>query len=281
MNVDLVINCYEKTYLEIMLPSYWECIVSQNKFNFSKKILLINNVKDLGDAVKMADKLIESGSISKYYIVADYLPIALKVTNLTLEDLGPNRYFSDCALVAATIPENEWFVYWDAEVRLSTSVDWITPCVEYMKLHHDILVANPMWSEGMYGLNRETMYWDGAYSISYAFSDQLFLTKRSYLAQDIYKHSTIASLRYPMAHIHPVFEQNIDAYMRTHALKRLNYSKAQYIHLPGNAGESHLKATPEQMQSREIQSRLMELASNLPPSSPYYNHPAWQVNPRR
>lgn len=278
--MDLIINCYEKTYREVMTSAYWERVVSWNNYNFDAKILLINNVEDLVAVTQLAKSLVEAHVIDKYYVVEEWLPKALEITGLTIEDLGNAKHFSDCALVAVTIPEGEWFVYWDAGVRLVANVDWITPCTQYMESHLDILVANPMWDEGLYGVNRECLFWDGDFSISYAFSDQLFLSRRSSLAQKIYKYSTIASLRYPMSHIVPVFEQQIDAYMRTQGRKRITYSKAQMLHHTSDAGTSHIKGTPEQMRAREMHYKLMEMAANLPPGSPYHNHPAWVVNPK-
>lgn len=279
-NVDLVVNCYEKTYEKVLTKEYWESLVAQNKFIFANKVVLINNVKDLNEVKRIADALVATSGIDQYYVVEEQLPKALEVTGLTLNDLGANRYFTDCAIVALTIQGSEWLVYWDADVVLKRPVDWLTPALELLEKDADIIVANPEWNV-LGEAKREAESCTEDFAIGYGFSDQLFLTKREYLAQKIYRFFCIPALRYPMSHITPIFEARIDAYMRVNKKKRATYLKACYVHPTCNAGDSHLKATEDQMAVRRIFSFLLQIADRFPPNSPQYNDPCWRVSPKK
>ena len=76
-NVDLVVNCYEKTYEKVLTKAYWDSLVEQNRFAFANKVALINNVKNLPEVKRIADNLQASSGIDRYYVVDEQLSKAL------------------------------------------------------------------------------------------------------------------------------------------------------------------------------------------------------------
>jgi hypothetical protein len=225
--VDLVVNTFEATYRSVLEPGFFETIERQNCRRFDRTVALINNVSDRGDAERRAEELVRRGAVSAYYFVEDRLPEALRRTGLTKGQLGRALHYTDCSLVAVTLPGSPWLVYWDAEVRLLEPVNWIDPALRLFAEDPRVLVANPSWGQG---LERETLEARGNFSLGYGFSDQVFLARRSALAAPIYRHRCVASWRYPRVHAGLIFEAQVDAYMRARRRLRGTYRKATYLH---------------------------------------------------
>jgi hypothetical protein len=193
-----------------------------------RRIALIGNVNDKREAQARAERLLGHGEIDAYYFVSDHLDHALKITGLTRRDLGRVPYYTDWALVAVTLPGSPYLLHWDAEVRLQEPTNWIDSALEFMESDKRILVANPNWRWPT--LEIETLRKVGDFALGYGFSDQLFLVRREDLARPIYSGCCPASLRYPLAHITPIFEQRVDTYMRKNRRLRATYFRATYEH---------------------------------------------------
>src|SRR5438067_7835347 len=114
-SVDLVVNTFERTYREVLSPGFFEGLEDQNRRSFARKLALINNVSDRDDAVARAQELLANGEIDAFELVSDHLDRALAATGLTREELEPLLHWSDCVLVAATLPGSPWILYWDAQ----------------------------------------------------------------------------------------------------------------------------------------------------------------------
>ncbi len=211
--VDLVVNCYERTYQKVLSHGFVTALEKQTNFKFTQKIVLINNVIDRNRAVILAQRLQSSGEISNWFFVADELPHALEVVGLTEKDLGRTIHYSDCALVAVTLNGSPYICYWYAEVVLVQHNNWISESLALLEKRRDVLVANPQWDRELEALSHTKRPWIrrrwqpletvGNFNLCYGFSDQLFLVRRGDLAKPIYKEFHIASFRY----IHPQISQ--------------------------------------------------------------------------
>ena len=144
-SVDLVVNCFERSYRRVLAPGFFAEIAAQTGFPFAARTVLINNVDDVADARERAQALVTAGEVDRYVFVADALPRALAVTGLRERDLGRLAHYTDCAISAVSLEGPEWIAYWDDEVRLERPVDWISPSLELMADDRRVLVANPNW----------------------------------------------------------------------------------------------------------------------------------------
>lgn len=226
--VDLVINTFERNYRDVLRRGFFPAIEEQNRFRFAARVALINNVADRAAAADRAETLLATGEIDRYHFVDERLASALQLTGLTRRDLGRIPHYSDCALVAVTLPGSPWLLYWDADVHLRESVDWLSPALELSARDPRIMAANPAWWRG--GVGRETIETTGPFALGHGFSDAVFLGRRADFARPIYRERCLASLRYPLAHIAADFEQRVDAYMRTHRRLRATHIGAVYEH---------------------------------------------------
>jgi hypothetical protein len=228
--VDLVVNCFERSYREVLAPGFFPLIVSHNQFAFARRVALINNVTDPADACRRADELLAADEIDAWRFVADLLPAALARTGLTERDLGKLKHWSDCPLAAITMAGSPWLCYWDADVRLAEPVDWITPTIALMDRDPRLLVGSP--AHDMLDLEREAVERVPGFALGYGFSDQCFLARRHALAKPIYGHCCLAGARYPTAHLANIFEQRLDAHMRVNHRLRAVALEAVYVHPP-------------------------------------------------
>jgi hypothetical protein len=227
-DVDLVVNCFERTYREVLDGDLFERIAAENRFAFASRTVLINNVDDRTEAQRRAQAAADRGAIDRYVFVADRLAEALARTGLTHADLGPVPYFTDWALVAVALDGPDWMLHWDADARLEEPVDWITPAIELMQRDSRVLVANPNWE--VRNLDEFTFETVDGFALGHGFSDQVFLGRRSQLGRPIYSSRSLSLLRYPVAHLADIFEARVDAHLRATGRLRATHRTARYIH---------------------------------------------------
>lgn len=236
-DVDLVVNCFERTYRAVLGGELLKEIAAQNCFAFASRTVLINNVADRAEAQRLGDAAVARGAIDRFVFVADHLDDALARTGLMRTDLGRVLHYSDAPLVAAALPGASWLLYWDADVRLREPIDWIDPAIALMERDPRVLVANPNWVDPT--LEREAVEQVGDFTLGQGFSDQLFLARRADLAQPIYRRRCLALYRYPLSHVADVFEARVDAHMRHDGRLRATYRPATYVHPTEGAGASY------------------------------------------
>jgi hypothetical protein len=228
-SVDLVVNCYERTYRDVLEPGTFARICDQNRVRFARRTALVNNVEDRDDARRRAGRLIDAGELDACFFVADYLEQGLATCGLESRELGKVAYFTDWALAALVLPGPGWMLHWDAELRLREPCDWIGPSVDLMERDRRVLVSNPSWGDDA-DLRRHTSERTGDFALGHGFSDQVFLARRADLARPIYGERTMARLRYPVAHLGYIFEARLDSYMRRCGRLRATYMPATWVH---------------------------------------------------
>lgn len=267
--VDLVVNCYERTYRDVLAPGRFPEVERQNDRRFERRVALVNNVADRADAERRGRALIEAGEIDELRFVEDHLDAGLAAAALTHADLGEIAYFTDWALAAVVLPGADWMVHWDPELRMERSADWVTPSVELMERDRRVLAANPAWWDPA-DIARQTSERSGDFALGHGFSDQVFLARRSELARPIYRDRTLARLRYPLAHLGDIFEARVDSHMRRAGRLRATYLPAVYLHDLG-IGTAYPARTPWQTalyaRNRAISIVLPKLPRALRPAT--------------
>ena len=228
--VSLYVNCFERDYVKVLSPGFMAEKAGQFRYPFSKVVVSINNVRDHGHALRLAEKAVRRCEIDGYVEVERSLPMALSVCGLKARDLGIVRHYIDFALVAVVSARPGYLLYCCAEVDMAEPVDWITPALRVLSENSDILVANPVWASDPAGVEREAIRREGHHFVGRGFSDQCFLVDAARLAQPVYKYQHPAGSRYPMSDVGDIFEKRVDAYMRHHGLLRLTDPRASYIH---------------------------------------------------
>jgi hypothetical protein len=242
--VDLVVNTFERTYRRALAPGTIAQIAQTNRFEFARRVILINNVADREAAAALARQLLSDGEIDEFYFVAERLDAALATTGLSRAELEPLLHYSDAPLVAATLPGSEALLYWDADARLLQPLDWITPALELLRREPRVIVANPSWETpdaggARAGVEREALELRDGFALGEGFSDQVFLATRAALAAPIYGQRCISRIAYPAAHKAHVFEARLAAHMRHHDRRRATSLAATYAIDTDGGGSSY------------------------------------------
>ena len=242
MEVDLVVNCFERTYREVLAGGFLEQVVAQNRFRFARRTVLINNVDDITNAKRLADARLQGGEVDEVHLVADCLPEALRRTGLELRDLGAGAPHSVPSLVAVTLPGPPWVLHWDAEIRLREPRDWISDGIAAMSADRRILVAAPRWRSPK--LEAEVVEPQPPFDLCFGFSDHVYLGRRAELGGPIYSDRCVVRRRYPLAHRGYTFEARLDAYMRHQGRFRALHREVGYEHDDASAGATYPELTP-------------------------------------
>lgn len=267
MAVDFVMNCYERTYRQVLSTGFIADEMSKHgSFSFDQVTVMINNVDEPGDAVDLA----KSCGADRYLIVSDCLGDAVSRTKYPARGLRSLKHYSDCILTAVCAPGPDWMVYWDAEATLRDPVDWISPSIEFMRADPRIVVSNP--ESWLQLAEREAQARIESFAVGYGFSDHAVLARRSELARPIYRSWAPASWRYPLAPWEAVFEQRLDAFMRRHGRLRATYLPATYEHF-GAVGQGYPEPTIRSRALGKAQRRLGGIASSIS------SHPAMHAWP--
>jgi hypothetical protein len=246
--VDLCVNCYERTYRDVLAPGFFPTVIADQARHFGRCTAVINNVADRADATARAERLAEIGELDAWFFVEDHIEAALARTGLTRADLGRAPYFTDWGLVLVSIPGPDWLVHCDPEVRMRAPCDWVSAAIGLMNDDPRVMVANPRWyapTPKHDTLARSTLETAGEFALGLGFSDQLFLCRRSELAAPIYRQRCLASRRYPMANVALSFEARVDAWMRHHGRLRANFLGAVYAH-PDEIGNAYPARRPRE-----------------------------------
>jgi hypothetical protein len=257
--VDLCVNCYERTYREVLRPGWFPQLAGEHVHAFERRTAIINNVDDRADAEARAERLRAAGELDAWFFVEDHIEEALDRTDLTRADLGRAPYFVDWGLVLVTVAGPDWLVHCDPEVRLRQPCDWVAPSIELMERDGRVMVANPCWyapTPRHDTLARTTLETRPGFSIGLGFSDQLFLCRRSELAAPIYSQRCLAMRRYPMINVTPSFEARVDAWMRHHERLRANFLGAMYVH-PDEIGEAYPARRPRERAATLLNNALI------------------------
>jgi hypothetical protein len=228
--VDLVVNCYERTYRRVLAEGFFDAIADQNRVEFAGRYAVINNVVDTADARAMAERLVASGEIDGFVFVHERIDAALRQTGLRRRQLGARPYFVDYALVMAITGTSPFVLGWDAEVELDRPADWITPALGLLDGRPDVFSAAPRWpSRGFDTLDEESISIDAPWRMTWSFGDQMWLARRAELASPIYRRFAPATLaRTPL---HPFsFEARIESYQRSRRRFRDVHEGVRYHH---------------------------------------------------
>ena len=82
---------------------------------------MINNVSNYKLVTKAADKLINSGILTDYFLVNDYVDKTLKFFDLTKKELGKGYYYSISELVSIFLCTTEYLLHYSSDSKLKNN----------------------------------------------------------------------------------------------------------------------------------------------------------------
>lgn len=222
-------KCYEKDWEILLKTDRIEKMIEFNQFQFKEKILYINNVQDVREVSRHADKLVARDVLSSYVIVDDYSKEALNYFEVTKESFKGGYYYSISELVSIYLCNTEFLLHFSSDSILEKPFNWID--LSILKLQEDerFKVANPVWNGNIFEAKQESFEEDENFYIGYGFSDQCYLIRTNDFKNKIYNEKNPLSERYPI-YGGELFEKRVDAWMRNNHYKRITFKHGNYIH---------------------------------------------------
>ncbi|UPM55193.1 hypothetical protein [Gottfriedia acidiceleris] len=222
-------KCYEKDWEILLKTERIEKMIEFNQFQFKERILYINNVQDVREVSRHADKLIARDVLSSYVIVEEYSKEALNYFEVTKESFKGGYYYSISELVSIYLCTTEYLLHFSSDSILEKPFSWID--LSILKLQDDerIKVANPVWNGNNFEAKQESIDEDENFYIGYGFSDQCYLIRTNDFKNKIYNEKNPISERYPI-YGGELFEKRVDAWMRNNHFKRITFKHGNYIH---------------------------------------------------
>ena len=228
-SVGLVVNCYERTWRDVLRPGYFPGVVAQNRFAFDEVVALVNNVERRDEVTERAQSLLDAGEITSFAFVADHVPAAMEAAGLSRRALRRRPYLLDYGITMPHVVSTEWLLGWDAEAHLMEPADWVTPSLELMLQDRRVFHTSLSWPALPHepGALGEAVEMKGPWSLNFGFSDQLFLLRRRELIGPIYRSfAPAAAVRHAP---HPyTFEYRVEAHQRATGRMRASLTTVEY-----------------------------------------------------
>lgn len=229
-SVGLVVNTYERTYRSVLAPGFFPAIARSNCREFDEVVALINNVDDVRDARGRAEDLVARGEITSYAFVADHIDVALQEARLSPRVLRVRPFLLDYGLVMPHVVRTEWLLGWDAETRLVSPADWVDPSIVLMDQDSRIFHASVNWPPARpqdAGVEGDAVASIGDFALSWGFSDQLFLLRRSALLGKKFSSFSPAAIARHAPHPY-TFEFRVESYQRARRKLRATLTTVSY-----------------------------------------------------
>lgn len=229
-SVALVVNCYERTYRDVIRPGFFPQVETANGRAFDEVVVLINNVDDRTDAEGRAQGLLRGGEITGHYFVADCLPVAIRHSGLSTRAFARRPFLLDYGLVMPHVVTSEFLLGWDAETILERPCNWIDPSIRLLRSRRDVLTAGLNWFPAVEGedeLEGETVAKAGDFSLNFGFSDQVFLIKREDMLTVRWRSFAPAALVRHAPHPY-TFEFRMESYQRASNRMRATLRTLRY-----------------------------------------------------
>ncbi len=220
---------WEKDWEYVLKGDYLAKMIANCNFNFTKKHVIINNVKNRILVEKLCEQKIKEGIIDNYFVVDDYESEVLNHFDLTIDSFKGGYCYSSAELVGIYICETEYLLHFSSDsFPVNNKVTWIDSALDIMNLNPHILVANPTWNNKFEEAKIESFDEINDFYVGYGFSDQVYLIRKTDFFKRIYHEKNSASDRYPK-YGGELFEKRVDSFMRNNEKLRITHKGSSYI----------------------------------------------------
>ena len=227
--VTLETKCWERDWKQLLTTNHLELLAERNAFDFSRRVLMINNVENYDAVIRHARGAVGRGWITDFVVVRDYIDEALRFFDVTRESLGRGYVYSAAELVSIYTCSTPFLLHFAGDCLPATRVEWIPQALALLERDARVKVANLTW-DGKYDEARaESTEESDDFFIGSGFSDQCWLVRVADFRAPIYNERHPASARYP-DYGGELFEKRVDAWMRCGGHLRATFKHGSYTH---------------------------------------------------
>jgi hypothetical protein len=231
MSVTFETKVWENDWRFVVNSMRLEQTIGRCHYDFSDRLLYINNVKDRAQVERAADRLICSGILTRYVYVDDYADMALGALGLSREQLGAGYYYSIAELVSIYMARTDYLLHFSSDTTVGPDVprDWLRAGIKTLDDAPNVKVFNLTWNYRYDEASNESAVANETCYLGYGFSDQMYLIRPKDFKQPVYGHHHPASRRYPR-YGGDSFEKRVDSWMRQCQFLRATYRHGSYVH---------------------------------------------------
>jgi hypothetical protein len=223
-------KCWENDWEFLLKTGRIQRMVENSPFDFMKRSLIINNVSNTSKVSSYAEKLVNAGVLTEFYLVRDHEHETLEFFGLTKQSLGAGYVYSVAELVGIYLCQTDFLLHFSGDVVPSPAAGWIEAALKRFQADSRVKVANLTWNRNYAEAAKESFAEDDQFYAGYGFSDQMYLVRASdFRSSAVYHERNEASERYPR-YGGELFEKRVDSWMRNHAFHRLTYKHGSYEH---------------------------------------------------
>ena len=217
-------KCYEKDWEILLKTDRLESMIARNLYDFTDRVLYINNVADPEKVRSYAERLKQRGIITEHVLVDEFADEALAFFGLDRDSFKGGYYYSIQELVGIYRCRTDYLLHFSGDSILDGSFRWIEKGISTMEQNPQIRSVNCVWNrkydEACDNSNEENAdFW-----IGFGFSDQCYLIKTDLFRSRIYGETNKFSERFPK-YGGELFEKRVDAWCRNN-----NYFLATFKH---------------------------------------------------
>ena len=224
--VEFTTSCYEKDWELILKTNRLQRMIAACNYEFKKKTLYINNVKNFDKVACAAELHKKNGIIDDYIRVDQYAEEAMKFFKI---QKGPGYYYLIQFLITVYLGSCDYLLNFSGDSILVNDEEWIDTAIEKMQQNKRIIVANALYDGNFKQAMRESFKVDDHFYMSFGFSDQCYLIRPEFFKADIYNEESELSVFYPERG-RGSFEERIYKFMRNHEYYRITHKRAVYRH---------------------------------------------------
>lgn len=223
-------KCWENDWKLMAYTDHLRQMIANCSVNFHRKVLWINNVKDLDRAQHALAHLIDDKIVDAIPVVERYIDQALSEYEIDKCSFGGGYNYSSAELTGIYTCQTKYLLHFSSDSYIPhqfKDANWIEDAISIMETHPEIVVANPTWNEKWKEAKEESFSTIDNFYLGFGFSDQCYLINTEAFKRPVYNFHHEASDRYP-AYGGELFEKRVDSYMRTHDLHRITSKSVSY-----------------------------------------------------
>jgi len=224
-------KCWERDWEFLLKTDHLKKMIDICDYSFKEKVLYINNVNDLSDVCKYADKFVSVGVIDRYVVVQDYIFTVLDFFNLNKDSFGQGFYYSIQELTGIFLCSTPYLLHFSSDSILENKFNWVDKAIDIMGTSSNIVVANPLWYGRVDEAKQVSPWATSDFWFSFGFSDQCYLIKTHDFKKPIYNEKNVITdyiWNNSASHGGELFEKRVDAWMRNFGRYRITYKHGSY-----------------------------------------------------
>lgn len=227
--VTLETKCWEKDWKKILLSNWLDELNRRNAFPFAKRVLFINNVKNLHSVGKAAEKAVARGSIDKFFFVEDYSEKALEYFGITKDSFCGGYYYSISELVSIYLCETEYLLHFAGDCIPYQKYRWIPSGINILESNKKVKSVCLTWNAKYEWTKFQSTSEDELFWYMPFFSDHCYLIKvDEFKKANLSEDSSVCDI-YP-EYGGELFEKRVGSWYWNNSFERAVYKHGAYFH---------------------------------------------------